>query len=185
MPIIDALRARGLSGVALVNQYGESLDGYGYSSGRVTVTRPANATPYGALDVVGATAAAVTFPNVGPALGGEVLLRSFSLEIQVAAIPASMTTFSLHLYNVTPPSALADNAVFDIPAGDRAAHIGKITTSTIIDEGSTLKVFLDGLTQQVTVPVGGSLFGYLVTTAGFTPAGNSEVYVLTLKTQSA
>ena len=145
---------------------------FGYAS-QPTVTRPANATPYTALDVVGG---AIEFTSIGPA-GGNVRLVSADLRIDVAAIPAGMTTFRLYLYNVTPPSALADNAAWDLPAGDRASFLGYIDIGTVLDLGATLYVQADALVKQVKLGTGQtSLFGYLVTAGGFTPAGNSEVY---------
>lgn len=159
------------------------LSGSWYTSGRVTITRPGNATPYGINDVVGAAAAAITFPTMGPTAGGEVLITSACIEYHVASVPAGLTTFSLHLYGATPPSALADNATYDLPAGDRVLHLGKFTSSQILDEGATLKICNNAINCQVTVPAGGILFGYLVTTAAFTPAGNSEVLVVTLHAQ--
>lgn len=153
------------------------LSGQGYASGKVTVTRPANITAYTANDVVGG---AIQFSGMGPNAGGEMRLISAVLEIDIATLPAGMAAFNLYLYNATPPSALADNAPFDIPAGDRASCIGKIALGTPVDEGSTLKIRADNINQQITVPPGGVLFGYLVTAGGFTPAANSEVYVLEL-----
>lgn len=152
----------------------------GFTTGKITITRPANATPYTAGDVLGATAAAITLPTIGPAGGGEVLITSAALEIDVAAVPTGMSSFTLYLYNVTPPSALADNAAWDLPAGDRTAFIGQFSLGTPVDLGSTLRVQIDSLNLQVTVPSGGSLWAYLSPSVGFTPAGNSEVYVLTV-----
>ena len=151
-----------------------SSSGYG---SRVSASRANNATAYTANDVV---LGAVTFSNVGPSGGGEVIITSAALEIDVAAVPSGMTSFNLYLYNATPPSAVADNGAFDIPSGDRASLVGKVSLGTPVDEGSTLKVHTDSINQQVTVPSGGTLYGYLVTAGAFTPAGNSEVYVVTL-----
>lgn len=144
----------------------------------VSFTRPANTTAYTAGDAVGATAAAITFPTMGPS-AKEVLLTGVSLEIDVTAIPSGMSTFRLHLYNVTPPSALADNAAWDLPAGDRASYLGYIDIPTPIDLGSTLYCEWNGVNKQVTLS-GTSIFAYLQTTGAYTPAGNSEVYKATL-----
>jgi hypothetical protein len=76
---------------------------------QTTVTRPANATPYTAGDVVGGV---IPFYGMSNAAGA-ILITSADLRIDVAAIPAGMTSFRLHLYSVTPPSALADHAVWD------------------------------------------------------------------------
>lgn len=142
----------------------------GYSA-QVTITRPANQTPYTGLDVVGG---AIEFTNMGPS-GGQIKITSADLRIDVAAVPAGMTTFRLHMYNVTPPSALADNAAWDLPAGDRASYLGFIDILTPVDVGSTLSIQTDALNRQVKLS-GTSIFAYLVTTAGYTPAANSEVY---------
>lgn len=159
----------------------------GYSSGMVTVTRPANTTAYSAYDVIGdvTNGGVITFPTIGPSAGGEVELRRAFLEIDISALPTGMTTFDFHLYNVTPPSAIIDNAQFDIPSGDRAGYLGKLTFGTPIlpraTVGSTMYASLDSFATQVTVLSGGNLFGYLVTPPGFTPANNSEVYKIGLK----
>ena len=143
----------------------------------VTVTRPANTTAYTANDVLGG---AITFTGMGPSPGGEVIITSVQMEIDVTAIPSGMTSFRLYLYSVTPPSALADNAAWDLPSGDRASYKGYVDLGSPADLGSTLYVETNGVNKQITVPSGGSLFGYLVTNGGFTPGGNSEVYVVTL-----
>jgi hypothetical protein len=141
----------------------------GYASGPISVTRPNNATPYLAGDVVGAAAAAITFPTMGPAAGGEVIITSLTFERDVAAVVAGETSYTLYLYNVTPPSALADNDPFDLPAGDRAAYLGSINVGTPVDLGSTLYVAQDGINKQVTL-ASSNLYGYLVTAGAYTPA---------------
>lgn len=148
-----------------------------------TVTRPANATPYTANDVLGAAAAAITFANIAPSAGGEIIITGTELEIDVAAVPTGMTSFRLYLYSVTPPSALADNAAWDLASGDRASFLGYVDLGTPVDLGSTLYVRTDAISAQFTA-AGSSLFGYLVTNGGFTPAGNSEVYKVTLRARS-
>src|SRR5436309_41001 len=142
------------------------------------VTRPANTTAYTANDVLGATAAAITFASIAPSAGGEIIITSAELEIDVAAVPSGMTTFRLYLYSVTPPSALADNAAFDLPSGDRASFLGYVDLGTPVDLGSTLYVRTDAINAQFSA-AGANLFGYLVTAGAFTPAGSSEVYKVT------
>lgn len=144
-------------------------------SAPLTITRPANQTPYGAGDVVGG---ALTFPTMGPS-AGRILITSTQLELDITAIPTGMTSFLLYLYNVTPPSALADNAVFDLPSGDRASFLGVVAMGTPADLGSTLYAETNIINKQLKL-AGTSLFGYLTTVGGFTPAANSEVYVATL-----
>jgi hypothetical protein len=134
------------------------------------VTRPADTTPYGAGDVVGG---AFKLLDVSPLPGGEVLITSASLRVDVTSVPAGMTTFRLHLYSVTPPSALADNAVWDLPAGDRASYQGYIDLGTPVDVGSTLWVQTDKTTTQGKWRLGTgetAFYCYLVTAAAYTPS---------------
>lgn len=144
-----------------------------------TITRPANATPYTAGDIVGG---AIDLGVLGPS-GLTIKINDVQLEYDVAALPAGMVGLTLYLYSVTPPSATADNGVFDIPAGDRASYLGAIPIPTLADVGATLVSEIVDYKKQVKL-AGTHLFGYLVTTAGFTPAGNSEVLVLTLHTEA-
>lgn len=151
-----------------------SLKTTAYSS-RLTITRPANQTPYTANDNVGG---ALTFllASVGAA---NMMITGAQLELDIAAVPAGMTSFRLYLYGVTPPSALADNAAWDLASGDRPSYLGYIDLGTPVDLGSTVYVEVNNLNKMM-LAAGTSVFGYLVTNGGFTPAANSEVYVCTL-----
>lgn len=140
-----------------------------------TVTRPANTTAYTAGDVVGG---AIEFSGIPSQT--DIILTYAALAYYVSALPSGMTSVFLHLYNATPPSAYADNAAWDLPAGDRAAYQGAIELATLSDRGATLHSQRDDIALQVRTGRYG-LFGYLVTTAGFTPAGNSEVLVPSLR----
>lgn len=149
---------------------------------QVSTARPANTTTYAIGDVVGGTPTAViTFPAIG-AVGANVYVTSVDLRIDIAAVSSGMTSFRLYLYNVTPPSALADNAAWDLPAGDRAGFVGYIDLGTPVDLGSTLYVQTDQVYRQLKLdPAGTALYGYLVTNGAIVPAAVSEVYTVTLR----
>jgi hypothetical protein len=158
-----------------------SVKSQGYKSS-VSITRTNDTNAYVANDVIGAatgSTAAITFASIGPSAGGEVMITSVEFEIDASAVISGETSYNLYLYNVTPPSAVGDNGAFDIPSGDRASFVGKIALGTPVDEGSTLYIRTDGVNAQVTVPSGGSLFGYLVTVGAYTPTA-SRVYKVTL-----
>lgn len=144
------------------------ISGKSYVS-QTSITRPADVTAYAAGDVVGATLAAITFADVGPDFG-VVSIADADLRIDVAAVPAGMTSFRLHLYNVAPPSALADNAAWDLPAGDRASYLGYIDLGSPVDVGATLFVQTTGVGAKTIQLKTSSVFGYLVTNGGFTPS---------------
>ena len=144
------------------------------------ITRPANTTAYTAGDVVGPSTATgggvLTFSSTG---GDNLLFKILSTEYRsdLAAVPASMTSFRLHLYSATPPSAYADNAVWDLPAGDRAAYMGYLDLGTPVDLGSTLYVKTNGINQGLALPQGGTFFGYLVTAGGYTPTSAETSFI--------
>jgi hypothetical protein len=136
---------------------------------KVTITRPANTDAYIAGDVVGG---AIAFPDIG-SLAGDSFITSASLRINVSSVPAGMTSFRLHLYDVTPPSALADNAPWDLPSGDRASYLGYIDLGSPADVGSTLYVQADQINKQVRLRNNYTLYGYLTTAGGYTPTSEA------------
>jgi hypothetical protein len=153
---------------------------------KVSITRPANTTAYTAGDVVGdvTSGGVIRFPGFGPGTGREVLITSASLEVDVTAVPAGMTSFRLHLYRVTAPSAFADNAEWNLPSGDRADYLGYIDLGSPAVMGitnKTLFVQTDQINKHLRTGAGeDAIYGYLVSAGGFTPAANSEVYAVTL-----
>lgn len=155
-----------------------------YSS-KVTLTRTADTNAYAANDVLGAatgSTAALTFASIGPSAGGEIMITTVSLEIDAAAVISGETSYRLYLYNVTPPSALGDNAAWDLPAGDRASFIGYVDLGTPVDLGSTLYVQTAAVNKQTKL-ASGSLFGYLTTVGAYTPT-SARVYVIDLHSQA-
>lgn len=151
-------------------------DGY---SASVTLTRPADTNAYTAGDVVGPTVAALEFSQIGSA-GRDVMITSSEFLWSESAVPSGATSFRLHLYSVTPPSALADNAAWDLPAGDRASYLGYVDLGTPVDLGASLFVQASQINKQVKVS-GSSLFGYLQTIGGYTPA-SASVMKITIRT---
>lgn len=138
------------------------------------ITRPANVTPYAAGAVIGG---ALTLAGQAPTGGAVVMITGSRFELDIAALPAGATNFRLYLYSSTPPSALAEGAVWDLPSGDRNVFLGYVDLGTPADLGSTCFVQQDNLSHQCGA-TGTDLFAYLVTISGYTPAANSEVYRL-------
>ena len=159
--------------VAIISADG-SVASFGGFASSATFTPAAAA--YLANDVI---EGAKAFALVGPTSGGAIIITNTRLRVDAAAVISGETSYTLQLYTVTPPSALADNAAWDLPSGDRASYVGAIALGTVVDVGSTLWVEQTGLTKQITVPSGGSLFGYLVTNGAFTAAATARVVTLT------
>jgi hypothetical protein len=140
-----------------------------------STTRPNDTAAYAAGDVIGTatgSTAAITFANIG-AEGKVIRITGTRHEIDVSSIPSGMTSFRLHLYNVTPPSALGDNAAWDLPSGDRASYLGYVDLGSPVDLGSTLYVQQTGLDNDFLMGATTDLFGYLVTNTAYTPTASA------------
>lgn len=116
------------------------------------------------------------FTSMGPS-ARNIRITGVELEVDHTALIASEAAYRLYLYSVTPPSALADNAAFDVPSGDRASFLGYVDLGTPVDLGSTLYVQTINVNKEVKL-AGTSLFGYLVTIAGFTPTAAARKVTL-------
>lgn len=153
----------------------------------LAITRPANTTAYTAADVIGvadsgtpanAGSAIHEFAGIGPK-GGHVRLTASTLRVNLSAVTSGMTSFALHLYNAA-PTAILDNAAFDLPSGDRAAYLGSIALGTPADLGSTLFIANDAINKHVKLAPGStSLYALLVTAGAYTPT-SGEVFAVTL-----
>jgi hypothetical protein len=144
-------------------------------SATVTFTRPADTTAYLANDVVGAASAVLEFTTLGI---DSIIITSTVLEIDASATISGETSYNLHLYKATPPSALADNAPHDIPAGDRDNYLGVLNLGTPLDAGSTLHITQDGVNRHIKMSRA-TLYAYLVTVGAYAPT-SERVYRITL-----
>jgi len=137
---------------------------------------------YEANDVVGAGGGNAVMQFVAIAAGAAtIVIDSVSLSIARSAIISGETTYRLHLYNVTPPSALPDGAAFDLAVADRAAYLGYIDIPTPVDMGSTLYVDKNAI-GKVVKTASQHLFGYLVTVGTFT--ATAVAYKVTIGARS-
>ncbi len=136
----------------------------GTTSFHPTATFTPAAAAYSANDII---EGAKTFSAFGPVQGGIVRVVSSNLLVAHTAVISGETSYRLYLYGITPPSAPADNAAFDLPAGDRASFLAYIDLGTPVDLGSTLWVQISQ-DVDIVVPAGGTVYGLLVTNGAFT-----------------
>lgn len=160
-----------------------TVDGKAYRSA-VTITRPSNTTAYTAGDVVGDTggSAILTFTNAGPS-GGYVLVQSVSLIFSDTAVISGMGAFRLHFYSAS-PTAIADNAAFDLVSGERANYMGYVDLAAPMDFGSSLFTQTDYSGRMIKLAnASTTLYAELETRGAYTPASASaiEVRVATLE----
>jgi hypothetical protein len=143
-----------------------------------TITRPSNTTGYTAGDVVGDTngSAIISLTSAGPT-AGFVIIQSVSLVFSDSAVPSGMGAFRLHLYSAS-PTAIADNAAFDLLSGDRATYMGFIDLPTPADFGSTLYTQTDYSGRLIKLGAASTtLFAELETRGAYTPVSASTVAI--------
>ena len=143
----------------------------------LSITLPATPAAYSARDVIGGV---LSFTNMHYLGGGNLDLISARLSLGISALPSGMSTFELHMYSASPPSAIADNGAFDLTTADLPYYLGKLVFPAPVDEGSALSVSLDSINKQVFLTTD-TVFGYLMTVGGYTPAAGSEVYRTALR----
>jgi hypothetical protein len=157
----------------------------------VSIIRPSNTTAYNAGDVIG-IADPDTAANAGNAIHTFAGVGSPNDEIQIVesrlhyvanAIISGMTTYRLHLYS-QPPTAILDNAVWDLPAADIDYYLGFIELGTIADVGATCYVQTAQTKRVKTHPTLANIYGQLVTVGGYTPA-SGERYIVSLITRAS
>jgi hypothetical protein len=154
-----------------------TVDGKAYRS-TVTFVRPSNATPYTAGDVVGDTggSAIISLTAAGPS-AGFVIIQSVSLVFSDSTVPSGMGAFRLHLYSAI-PSAIADNAAFDLLSGERATYMGFVDLPTPSDFGSSLYTQTDYPGRLIKLGTASTtLFVQLETRGAYTPVSASTVSV--------
>lgn len=122
------------------------------------------AAAHGARDCFGA---AQEFTYVGVSSGNCRTINSVELLINDGT--AVTTVWELHMYDVTPPSAIADNGAFDIAAGDQASYLGYVSIPQTVDFGSAQYAKVDFIGQQIKLR-GTSVFAYLVAVSAITSA---------------
>lgn len=174
----------GTGGAVSVADAGSSLtvDGKGYRS-TVSITRPSNTTGYTAGDVIGiadsgtpanAGSAIHTLTTIGPS-GGYILLQSAALIFSDSSVISGMGAFRVHLYGSS-PTAILDNAAFDLVSGDRAAYMGYFDLPAPLDLGSSLYTQADSIGRQIKLASAStSLFVEIETRGAYTPASGSTI----------
>lgn len=140
------------------------------ASAAVTFTPAASSHTGG--DCVGA---AGNFASLG-ASGSCIMITSATLYIDNTA--ALATAWRLHLYNVTPTSAIADDAAWDFADADVAQYLGYIDLpSTATDIGTNQWAQADGINKQVKM-AGTGLFGYLQNLSTVTTTATAHIVTL-------
>jgi hypothetical protein len=140
----------------------------------VDTTRPADTTAYAALDVLGQDPAAnLVFTGVGSVAGGHVIIMDVSFRQDVGAIPSGQDGFRLHLFDAA-PTAIIDNATFNLIAADRTKYLGSIDLSSSLDLGDTIWSRSNNINFKCKLASASTtIYGVLQTIAAFTPSAST------------
>ncbi len=145
------------------------------SSGPAGFTASASFTPtaaaYGAGDLMD-VAKQFSFTDAnGAAIPSASLIRILTAvtKIDVTAVPSGQTSYTLHCYSVTPPSAQADNDAWTLASGDLASYLGSIALGTPADLGAALYIKAQYIDFDMRL-AGTSIYGVLVTAGAHTAA---------------
>ena len=104
------------------------------------------------------------------------LLKLTGASLLVAGGTNETATWRLAMYNVTPPSALADGDAWALPSGDRASFLGYFDFAQLVDLGDTL--YIPASPTNIIRLTGTGIFGYLITLATVTPAAVARTVTL-------
>ena len=143
-----------------------------------TITRPSNATAYTAGDVVGDTggSAIISLTSAGPT-AGFVIIQSISLVFSDSTVPSGMGAFRVHLYSAS-PTAIADNAAFDLTSGERDTYMGYADLPAPQDLGSSIYTQTDYPGRLIKLAAASTtLFAELETRGAYTPVSASTVSI--------
>jgi hypothetical protein len=104
-----------------------------------------------------------------------VLIQSLSLVLSDSTVPSGMGAFRVHLYSAS-PTAIADNAPFDLVSGERASYLGFVDLAAPQDLGSTIYTQVDYPGRLVKLAAAStSLFAEIETRGAYTPVSASTV----------
>jgi hypothetical protein len=151
----------------------------------VSFTRPSDTTAYTPGEVVGTSPATnLIFSGISNILEGSIFITGVSLKIDSSSTFSGMGVFRLHLYD-TAPTAIADNATFDLIVADRSKYLGFIEIATPSKLGSTNWGETNSIMKQIKLASqSNTIYGILATNAAYTPNA-SDVYKITLYTIGA
>lgn len=143
------------------------------STTSVTFTRPSNTTAYTAGDVLGTSSSAIHTLSSVTSSDRWVYLQEVQLQIHENAVPSGMAGFRMHFYQ-TSPTAIADNASFNLVAADRTIWRGSIDLPAPTDLGDTIVSQVQYCGMILPLEAGStSYYIQLQTLGGYTPSSGT------------
>ena len=142
-------------------------------------TRPNDTNAYAANDVVSDSTGTPTNLTIATGLtsGSSAIITSARIRIDIAAIPAGMGGFRIALFS-SAPTAINDNAAFDLIDADKAKLLDIIDIDTPIDLGSRLWGTTKNINSHIQLATA-NLYAQLITKNAYTPSAQ-DVFTIYL-----
>lgn len=158
---------------------GQSVQLTGSTTGKqatATITLAHDVAAHHAGDVVSTAAGAILeFTNLGAA-GDLIDILSVRTKYAATGIPTAHIGWKLRLFNAA-PTAIADNAAFNVIAADVGKYIRSIPLSALEDVGDNC-FGQDDVVNMTAKLVTTSLFGVLTCNAAETPAIDTVITII-------
>jgi hypothetical protein len=104
-----------------------------------------------------------THNSVAVPAGSTLRILTSSLKIDATAVISGETSYTLHLYSRTPPSAQANNAAWSLASADLPYYLGSISLGTVADLGAAVYVKSGGHNLDIALETNvTSVYGVLV-----------------------
>jgi hypothetical protein len=138
--------------------------------------RPNDTTAYSAGDVVSDNSY-MTFSNVTKIPGSKIVVINANLLVNISSLPSGIGAFRLHLYSEI-PTAINDNAAFDVPDVDLAKYLGYLPIVVPVDLGSKIYSQNVSINKIIELAYGASnIYGILQTVNSYTPSALDRYYL--------
>jgi hypothetical protein len=112
-----------------------------------------------------------THSRVAVPAGSTLRILTSELKIDATAVISGETSYTLHLYSRTPPSAQANNATWSLASADLPYYLGSLALGTVVDLGAAVYVKTGGHDLDIALETNViSIYGSLVTVGAATLA---------------
>lgn len=141
--------------------------------GTGTITRPANTNTYASNAVIGTAATSTMSISLSPTpAGAHIIIMGASIRVDLAAVPATMGPFNLHLFSAS-PTAIVDEGAFNLIAADRDKYLGSFQFDTPADLGDTLYSNKENINMKRKLDTTDVIYAVLQTTTALVGASGT------------
>ena len=172
-----------ITATRVINPAGQAVEFKSVAYKSVTfITRPNDSVSYSSGDVISnstASPTALTFSGMGP-VQGHVVIDTVEMYCNSNAVPSGNAPFRLHLYS-TEPTAINDNAPYNLVSGDLNSYQGYTEISGFQDLGDTIFALASNIKHHVVMASGETNVYGILEIRGDCPSAPEKIITLTLK----